>query len=208
MQSVQINELAAALSKAQGMMACAGKDSANPFFKSKYASLDAVREAIKTPFSSNGLAYSQMLFEDGDWVMLEMILMHSSGQYLSSKISVCKKDAPPQVRGSAASYMRRYTLSAIAGVTTGEDDDANVAQTYHTEQAEKKKSDIHEVISGEEARDLELSISGEDREEYLKNILAHFKVRSFEELPRKKLESCLRAIERRKTMQSQKVGIA
>ena len=54
-KSESINELAAALAKAQGQMEGAKKDSENPYFKSKYADLAAVVKAIRGPFSDNGL---------------------------------------------------------------------------------------------------------------------------------------------------------
>lgn len=128
-KSESINELATALAKAQGQMEGAKKDSSNPFFKSKYADLAAVVEAVKKPFSDNGLSYIQItdLPEgDGDAVLIETVLMHSSGQWVSGKLRmpVSKHDA--QGVGSAITYGRRYGLQAMAGVPA-EDDDGNAA---------------------------------------------------------------------------------
>ena len=64
--SESINELATALAAAQGQMGAAVKDAENPFFKSKYADLGAVIKALKEPFSSNGLSYTQFPIRDGD----------------------------------------------------------------------------------------------------------------------------------------------
>ena len=57
--SEQINELGAALAKAQGLIEGAKKDSANPFFKSKYADLASVWEACRKHLSDNGLSVTQ-----------------------------------------------------------------------------------------------------------------------------------------------------
>ncbi len=65
--SPEINELAAALAKAQGEMGGALKDSANPFFKSKYADLSSVWEACRAPLAKYGLSIVQIpSFQRGD----------------------------------------------------------------------------------------------------------------------------------------------
>ncbi len=126
-KSEAINELAAALSKAQGLMEGAKKDSDNPFFKSKYADLASVVDAIRGPFAENGLAYVQVpIPTEGDWVQVETILLHASGQWLSSIVDVPVSKGDAQGYGSALTYARRYGLSAICGVAP-EDDDGNAA---------------------------------------------------------------------------------
>jgi hypothetical protein len=126
--SESIKELAAALSKAQGEMKGALKDASNPFFKSKYADLASVVEAIRTPFATNGLSYVQTVEPSAEEeVRVETMLLHASGEWLSCGIlalPVTKADA--QGYGSALTYARRYSLSAAAGVAP-EDDDGNAA---------------------------------------------------------------------------------
>jgi hypothetical protein len=125
-KSEQINELAAALSKAQGEMKGASKDSTNPFFKSKYADLASVWDAIREPFSKNGLSIVQCpRFQDG-LVYVETILIHASGQWISSEISCHPKDSSPPSIGSATTYLRRYGLLSTGGVCP-EDDDGHAA---------------------------------------------------------------------------------
>ena len=127
-KSESIKELAAALAKAQGAMKGALKDSANPFFKSKYADLASVVEAIRASFSANGLSYIQTVEpSDKDEVRVETTLLHASGEWISCGIlslPVSKIDA--QGYGSALTYARRYSLSAAVGVAP-EDDDGNAA---------------------------------------------------------------------------------
>ncbi len=121
-----INELATALSKAQGVMGGAIKDSSNPFFKSKYADLHSVIEAIKKPLADNGLSYTQLIeTKDGEPYVTTM-LMHSSGQSISAslKLKITKDDM--QGLGSAISYARRYGLQSIVGLSA-EDDDGEAA---------------------------------------------------------------------------------
>jgi len=129
--SEQIQELAAALSKAQGEMAGAKKDAANPFFKSKYADLASVWEACRGPLSKHGLAVLQSPHVDGVRVELDTLLTHASGQWIRGTVSATAKDDSPQALGSAITYLRRYALQSFVGVAP-EDDDAEAAQGRQT----------------------------------------------------------------------------
>jgi hypothetical protein len=139
-KSESIKELASALSKAQGKIKGAVKDSANPFFKSKYADLASVVEAIREAFSANGLSYIQQVSEsEKDEVRVETVLMHSSGEWINCGIlalPVSKADA--QGYGSALTYARRYSLSAAVGVAP-EDDDGNAATKAKPEKKEPEE---------------------------------------------------------------------
>lgn len=136
-QSETVGALAAALAKAQGEISDAITDSANPFFKSKYADLHSVISAIKEPLSKHGLAYVQAPdFAGTDEVTLVTTLMHSSGEWVKSRLTMKPQKNDPQGIGSVITYARRYSLAAIAGIAQ-QDDDAESA-TVHS-QAEKTK---------------------------------------------------------------------
>lgn len=126
-KSESIKELATALSKAQGEIKPALKDSDNPFFKSKYADLASVWEVCREPLSKNGLSISQHPSLDGNAVSIETMVMHTSGEWLLSKLSMTPKDLTPQSIGSAITYARRYALSSIVGIASEIDDDGNAA---------------------------------------------------------------------------------
>jgi hypothetical protein len=125
--STEINEIAGALAKAQGAMKNAKKDSANPFFKSKYADLAAVCEACREQLAANGIAVVQTpsATDDGRVVVTTM-LVHASGQWFADSLAVKPKDDGAQAMGSVITYLRRYSLAAFAGVAP-EDDDAEAA---------------------------------------------------------------------------------
>lgn len=133
-RSEQINELAAALAKAQMEMKAAPKNSVNPAFKrpgettgTKYAALPDVIEASKA-LAKHGLAFVQpaSVADDGA-VTVETVLMHSSGQWLSERLSLRPQASTPQGFGSAMTYGRRYGLSSLVGIAADEDDDGNEA---------------------------------------------------------------------------------
>lgn len=125
--SEQINDLAAALAKAQGQIKGAVKDSTNPHFRSSYADLASVWEACRSALTENGLAVIQTPHTDeaGNCHIVTM-MTHSSGQWIRDTFSLPPTKADPQGYGSAITYMRRYALAAIVGVAP-EDDDGNAA---------------------------------------------------------------------------------
>jgi hypothetical protein len=126
-KSESIKELASALAKAQGQIKGALKTESNPFFKSKYADLASVVEAIREPLSTNGLSYVQIAHSLENSAAIETMILHSSGEWLScGAVSVPVSKADAQGFGSAMTYARRYSLSAAFGVAP-EDDDGNAA---------------------------------------------------------------------------------
>jgi hypothetical protein len=125
-QSEQIGQLAAALAIAQGKITGALKDSANPFFKSKYADLASVWDACRGPLSENGIAVIQTTDIDDQGVVIVTTLAHKSGEWMRGKLRLMPKEATPQGVGSAITYGRRYALASIVGVAQV-DDDGNAA---------------------------------------------------------------------------------
>ena len=141
-QSTEIGALAAALAAAQSRMQHAEKDGSNPHYKSSYATLATVIDAIRPHFSANGLAYSQeprteratvetivgknesqrLVAVEGMIVTVTTRIMHSSGEWLASECSAVVPSTLPQPIGSAISYLRRYALQSIAGLASADDD--------------------------------------------------------------------------------------
>jgi len=123
-QSDNITNLAAALLKAQKAIGVAVKGSENPFYKSKYSDLGSVISAIKEPLNANGIAFLQAVDSiDGTNPVIDTILLHESGQFLSSRTPVfCAKTNDPQAFGSGVTYSKRYALQALLGLPTVDDD--------------------------------------------------------------------------------------
>jgi len=140
MRSDSTKEIATALAKFQGSMSAVKKDAVNPFYKSKYATLDTIWEAIRKPLSENGLSVVQTLgIVEGNSV-LETTLYHTSGELISGVQLVNPVKLDPQGLGSAITYARRYSLSAILGIVADDDDDANIATKPESKQEPKAKS--------------------------------------------------------------------
>lgn len=127
-RSHTIGKLAVALAKAQGELRNPPKDSVNPHFKSRYADLATVRDAVMPVFARSGLSVVQLLCEYEDVPALMTVLMHGeSGEFYESTIKLRPGKLDPQGVGSALTYLRRYSLQALAGVAADDDDDGNAA---------------------------------------------------------------------------------
>lgn len=123
-KSDNLDFLAKALSIFQGDVKAVSKDGSNPFFKSKYATLQNVIETTSEPLKKVGLSLAQFPIGENQLVS---ILMHESGQYIQATVKMTPKGNTPQDLGSAITYMRRYSIASILRLATEEDDDGNAA---------------------------------------------------------------------------------
>jgi hypothetical protein len=127
--SDSIAQLAEALSKAQGQIDAASKGAVNPHFKSKYADLNALREVIREPLAVNDLSVIQLpRFSDKE-VEVETMLMHKSGEFIAETLRMPVGQTTAQAVGSALTYCRRYSLSAILNLAADDDDGTAATQT-------------------------------------------------------------------------------
>jgi hypothetical protein len=124
-----LKEIYTALIQAQSEFRIAIKDVKNPFFKSLYADLESIVNAVQPALTKNGLGFIQPISLVDGLMVITTTIIHTSGQSISSiyPIDPVKKD--PQGYGSAITYARRYALSAMLGVVTGDDDDGNAASS-------------------------------------------------------------------------------
>jgi ERF superfamily len=151
-----MKEIYTALHKAQMKMQGALKDSNNPFFKSKYADLSSVAEAVKSGIEGTGLAYFQRSQMLAGHAAIETVITHESGQHVEcGVISVPTIKNDPQAFGSALTYARRYSLAAAFGVLA-EDDDGNKASLPYSSPKKTNPSDLakaqQEAIEAENKR--------------------------------------------------------
>jgi hypothetical protein len=123
-RSESIKEIGKALGLFHTKVAKIPKTDSNPFFKSKYAALPSILDAIQMPLEESGLVFTQL--PDGEF--LTTLLIHfESGEYISSSYKMNPVKTDPQSIGSAITYARRYALGAILGLNIDEDDDGNKA---------------------------------------------------------------------------------
>lgn len=137
----ELSKLFAALAKCQFEIQAVSKSQDNPFYKSKYATLDNLIESSREILYQNGLGLIQFPISTKDTIGLKNILVHSSGQSLTCRFEICntstiqvrfdkksnttQKIVDPQKVGALITYLRRYSFSAIFKIASEEDDDGN-----------------------------------------------------------------------------------
>ena len=128
-KSESIVELSKALAKFQEEVKQPLKDKNNPFFKSKYVPLENVVEAITDVAPKNGLSFVQWALNDENGrVGVATMLMHESGEWIEFDAVHMKADKETaQGAGALITYLKRYSLSAVFGITSDQDDDGNGA---------------------------------------------------------------------------------
>ena len=194
-----LSELAAALVAAQGEMTHASKDAENPHFKSGYASLQSVYDAVRPVFAKHGLAVVQ--YVHGRYLI--SMLLHKSGQRIVSQAELPDSQGNPQKDGSAITYFRRYVLMGMAGIAPADDDDGNKAAEQPKPQgppagntlATKKQLELIRVKCAARAKDYaEAGIAPEDIANSVKKMLG---LASFtDELKRNHVDNALMLIEK------------
>ena len=123
-RSTSIKEIGKALGLFHTKVSKIPKTDSNPFFKSKYAALPSILDAIQIPLEESGLVFTQM--PDGEF-LTTLIIHYESGEFLESSYKMSPVKTDPQSIGSAITYARRYALGAILGLNIDEDDDGNKA---------------------------------------------------------------------------------
>lgn len=103
------------------------KDSANPFFKSKYLELSDILSNLEPILHGKGLFLTQgTIVREGATLVVNRVTHEESGQYVESEFPAEVANADPQKLGSAVSYARRYGLQALFALNVV-DDDGNAA---------------------------------------------------------------------------------
>lgn len=147
-----LNEIGAALAKAQAEMSNPKFDRKNPHFGNSFASLAAVRDAVVPVLAKHGISVTQDLTVVENRIGCTTILTHSSGQQLRFGPLVLPATKPDaQGLGSAATYARRYSLMASCGVVGDEDDDANEASGKAAASTPLKHSPLGDTAPNDEA---------------------------------------------------------
>ncbi len=142
--SVEIAKLASALCHFQARLEGAKKDSANPFFKTKYADLNSVWEAIRRGLAENGLSVVQGGQESShaDRITICTRILHVSGEWIEDSLELYVSKHDPQACGAAITYARRYGLAAMLGVVQEDDDAESVVRPKVARPAERPTVDL------------------------------------------------------------------
>jgi ERF superfamily len=152
--------IATALIKAKANFKPILKTKTNPHFRSKYAGLDAILDAITAALGEVGVLLVQPTVVREDKTILRTILIHAeSGEQIESELAIPPL-LDPQKLGAAMTYYRRFSLCALLAIAPDEDDDGSTANA----QAQVKAPLVPASPREAEVRALigELKLSGAD----------------------------------------------
>ena len=192
--SESIKQLSAALLKAQRSITFASKDANNPHFKSKYADLPAVIDAIKPALNDAGLVFLQTFSpSEAGFIAVTTRLMHETGEWIEDTATVPLPKSDPQGYGSAATYARRYSLAAITGLYQ-DDDDGNAASNTKPAQIAK--------VTAKQAADLQALADevGADVAAFLGFVSNQLRteIKKWSDIPATSFDDCVSALNKKR----------
>ncbi len=204
-RSMDIKELAVALTKAQSVMEVANLNRTNPFFKSRYADLMAIVQASRPALTANGLCVIQNIVHlDDDSSTLYTILLHVSGQYIESKMRIAPTKNDIQTISSYTTYIKRMAYASLIGVVTGDEDDdgemaaAETRNTFHKMPvlSPSTKEESPELISKDQCDVLENELDGHP--DIYERVIKALKIDGLEGMRRSIFEHSLKQIQKMK----------
>jgi hypothetical protein len=188
--SENIAELVTALAKAQGKIENAAKTATNPHFRSSYATLADIREAIREPLAENGLSIVQGLRTVNGGIEVETVLFHASGQFIRETLAMQAGRGTPQDIGSASSYARRYGVMAMLGLAA-EDDDGNAATA--SANGSKSAPGADGPVTPAQAEEIKQTIVEVAAD--LPRFLKAFGIEQIEQMPRRRHAEAMRMLD-------------
>jgi len=204
--SESIKNIAAALCKLQGEIIDAPSNAKG--HNHEYADLNAMLKIARPLLAKNGLALSQLIGTAEDMVTVESVLMHESGEYISSTISVPsgasgKMMNALQAIGSSVSYARRYALAALLNFTkNGDDDDGQSVNAVKYMPQPNKPISLTACINESQVIELIMLIkqAGKDKDK----LLDYYKIDKIEQFPLNSFEGQCNQLKR--TIEKNKLG--
>ena len=190
--SESLGKLATALVAAQAELDHAHKNAVNPHFKNKYADLTEVLDTVLPVLNKHGLTVTQIPGFEGGIVTLDTMILHTSGEFITgtSGSPVTKND--PQGVGSATTYLRRYSLAALAGI--GQEDDDGNAASRHTNGNGAAAKAVEKVGATQCATLLDM-IESTDTDKG--RFLAHYGIQKVADLPAAKYDEAMANLEKK-----------
>jgi hypothetical protein len=103
----------------------------NPHFRSRFVTLDTIVETVGPLLNKHGLVWTTLPGRDstGEPALHYRLAHASTGEALDGCIPLLLTKADPQGQGSALTYARRYSITAVLNLVADEDDDGNSAST-------------------------------------------------------------------------------
>lgn len=215
-ESEATNEINAALSKAQGEFPSIHVNQENPYFKSAFSDLNNIVKSIRPALAKYGLSFTQQtkICPDGSTQLVTRI-RHSSGQWIESRARIIPPKSDIQSYASTLSYMKRYSLASLLGVTIDSDWSDDDAETVMVDQRAtmakgtalnrkyNPKEELGMPITKEQLEMLEYEL--QEYPDLTEMVLDGLKLQSLADMSQSKFPS---ALERIRSIKNKRNGIA
>lgn len=181
-----------AISAAQGDFKTVEKTSLNPHFKSKFAPLDSIIEMLRPILPKHGLSFIQFTDTDDTGIIVETVIAHESGEWVSGRLKMPATKQDPQGYGSALTYGRRYGLAAALGIVSDEDVDGNGNGESEKKQQPQQKRIV--FINDEQLgamRDIINSVPGYSESSFC----AEARIQSLDQLPAERFKGAFNHVQ-------------
>lgn len=152
-----------------------------------YTDLNGIFDEAKRVLKENGVSVIQSAFTQDNKVGVVTTLLHSSGQYVKSDPLLIDASHNMQDMGGQITYMKRYSLSAMLGISTEKDDDGNGAvgneyqKTSTNKASDKQLNMITKLINNDQER--------------LNKMLNYFKVKTLNEMNVSQASSAIKMLQ-------------
>lgn len=174
--SPAIGKIGAALAEAQAEIDNVLKGAENPHFKSRYADLGSILTEARPKLAKAKIALIQSPYNDGENIGVETMLLHASGEWIKGSIAVKPVKFDAQGAGSVITYLRRYSLSAMLGIGSDDDDgEAAVGRPAASTKPAAKGPDPKETAAREASKKLGAMIKAAPHETALESIQTQHK---------------------------------
>jgi len=209
-RSSEINELAAALAKAQSQIKIADLNKSNPYFKSSYADLQSIVSASRPALTANGLSITQQIIDDNEGSWLITTLWHTSGQWVQSKRRIVPAKNDIQTISSHTTYLKRICYASLIGVVSGDEDDDGEAAVATSRDTFAKgvalntkynpKETSVEVITKEQLEEADYELA--EYPDICEMVLEGLKIQSLADMPKQKFLSAMQRIREIKNLRN------
>jgi hypothetical protein len=212
--SSELDQLFGALAIAQGEYEVIGYNRENPYFKAKFADLDAILSAARPALKRNKLTFLQQIrINEEGMTILHSILGHASGQWIESRNRIIPTKNDPQTFGSTLSYLKRYAAVSLLGITISHDKDdddaekdmADARQIFVKSGLNTKynpKEESSETITKEQLEELEYELA--EHADIATQILDGLRLQSLADLPKSKFLISVKRIREIKSLRTGK----
>lgn len=192
-----IGQITEALSKAQGKIEDAKKDSKNPFFKNNYSDLSSVMAVTKTHLSDNQLSFTSSILPENGINYLVCTLSHVSGEWMRSYMPLITAKNDMQSLGAAITYGRRFCLAALCHVGSSDDDGESTVDRGTGEVKAAPKELRVDMLSDLQRQKIQALVDAIKDDGYMAKLCTFLNVKNILDIPAKDFDKVMNSLEKK-----------